>query len=50
VHTLAAAGHGIAPLTFVGLLAAALLAQLLLEAVTIPEGATTAWHAAAPEE
>ncbi len=47
---LAAAGNGIAPLAFVGLLAAAVLAQLLLEAVTVREGATTAWHAATRED
>jgi low temperature requirement protein LtrA len=40
--TLAAAGNGIAPLAFVALVAAAVLAQLLLEAVTVREGAATA--------
>jgi low temperature requirement protein LtrA len=48
--TLAAAGDGLAPLAFVALLAAAVLAQLLLEAVTVREGATTAWAAATPED
>jgi hypothetical protein len=41
--TLAAVGNGIAPLEFVALVAAAVLAQLLLEAIIAREGAATAW-------
>jgi low temperature requirement protein LtrA len=41
---LAAAGGGVAPLGFVGLLAAAVLGQLLLEAFTPRAGAATVWH------
>jgi low temperature requirement protein LtrA len=41
---LAAAGGGVAPLAFVGLVAAAVLGQLLLEAFTFPEGAATIWE------
>jgi hypothetical protein len=41
---LAAVGNGIAPLAFVVLVAAAVLAQLFLEAVAVREGATTAWE------
>lgn len=40
---LAAVGGGIAPLLFVGLLAASAVAQLLVEAFTFPEGAATIW-------
>jgi low temperature requirement protein LtrA len=41
---LAAAGGGVAPLAFVGLVAAGVLSQLLLEAFTFPEGAATIWE------
>jgi low temperature requirement protein LtrA len=41
---LAAAGNGIAPPAFVALIAAAVLAQLLLEAVAVREGAASAWE------
>lgn len=41
---LAAAGGAIAPLAFVGLLLAAVLAQLLLEAFTVSEGAASVWE------
>ena len=41
---LAAAGGAVAPLAFVGLLLAAVLAQLLLEAFTVPEGAASVWE------
>ena len=41
---LAAFGGGIAPLGFAGLLAAAVLAQLLLEAVTPKPGAASVWY------
>ena len=43
---IAAAGARIAPPAFVALVAAAVLAQLLLEAVTVREGATTAYEPA----
>jgi low temperature requirement protein LtrA len=42
--TLAAAGERIAPLAFVALVAAAVLAQLLLEAFTVREGAATVYE------
>ena len=41
---LAAFGGGIAPLAFVAILAAAVLAQLLLEAFTFPQGAASIWE------
>ncbi|HUA43963.1 MAG TPA: low temperature requirement protein A [Solirubrobacteraceae bacterium] len=41
---LAAAGGGIAPLGFVGLVGAAVLAQLLLEALTPKPGAASVWY------
>jgi low temperature requirement protein LtrA len=41
---LAAFGGGIAPLGFTGLVAAAVLAQLLLEAVTPKPGAASVWY------
>jgi low temperature requirement protein LtrA len=41
---LAAAGGAIAPLAFVGLLLAAVLAQLLIEAFTVSEGAASVWE------
>lgn len=41
---LAAFGGSIAPLGFAGLLAAAVLAQLLLEAVTAKPGAASVWY------
>jgi len=41
---LAAAGAGVAPLGFVGLVAAAVLAQLLLEALTPKPGAASVWY------
>jgi low temperature requirement protein LtrA len=42
--TLAAAANGIAPPAFVALIAAAVLAQLLLEAVAVRDGAASAWE------
>jgi low temperature requirement protein LtrA len=42
--TLAAVGGGIAPLAFVALVAAAVIAQLLLEAFTFPVGAASVWE------
>ena len=46
---LAAAGGGIAPLGFVGLVAAAVLAQLLLEALTPKPGAASVWYPPHPD-
>jgi low temperature requirement protein LtrA len=40
---LAAIGGGVAPLLFVGVLAAAAVGQLLVEAFTFPEGPATIW-------
>jgi len=39
----AAAGSGLEPVTFVALLAAVLVAQLILELRTEPEGAASVW-------
>jgi low temperature requirement protein LtrA len=41
---LAALGGGLAPIVFAGLIAAAVLAQLLLEAATFDEGAASVWE------
>jgi hypothetical protein len=43
---LAALGGGLAPAAFVGVIAAAALAQLLLEAFTDEEGAASVWEPA----
>ena len=47
---LAAFGAGLTPLVFVLLIAAAVLAQLLLEAFTFPTGAASVWEPTAPGE
>jgi low temperature requirement protein LtrA len=45
---LAAAGGGIAPVAFVAVIAAAVLAQLLVEAFTYPVGAASVWEPPRP--
>ena len=42
--TLAAVGDRIAPMAFAALLAASVLGQLLLEALTVRAGAATVWE------